>query len=129
MQPTRVLQGLKYRKLRLTTKDTNKGFYKGNRTGSMGTHTSYGTYKIDYSKVRTYVCPDLSTFKVGLSSFLSGLWTGIGWIGMGRDVVGWGHGVREKHGTEKKGIGETEQREEDTVGTRKGFANKTNNNS
>ncbi|KAJ4413825.1 60S ribosomal protein L27, mitochondrial [Neurospora sp. IMI 360204] len=69
MQPTRVLQGLKYRKLRLTTKDVNKGFYKGNRTGSMGTHTSYGTYKIDYTKVRTYVCPDLTGFK--LTPFVS----------------------------------------------------------
>lgn len=82
MQPTRVLQGLKYRKLRLTTKDVNKGFYKGNRTGSMGTHTSYGTYKIDYSKVRTYVCPDLTGFKVGGPLFPSGFGVGVGWNGM-----------------------------------------------
>lgn len=77
MQPTRILQGLKYRKLRLTTKDVNKGFYKGNRTGSMGTHTSYGTYKIDYAKVRTYVCPDLTGFKVGAPLFPSGFGVGM----------------------------------------------------
>lgn len=47
----------RYRKLPLTTKDINKGFYKGTRTGSMGEHTKYGGYKIDWNKVRTYVVP------------------------------------------------------------------------
>ncbi|KAG9251471.1 mitochondrial ribosomal protein L27-domain-containing protein [Emericellopsis atlantica] len=50
----------KYRHVRLTTKDVGRGFYKGNRTGSMGRHTKYGTYQIDWNKVRTYVVPDLS---------------------------------------------------------------------
>ncbi|KAJ2901529.1 uncharacterized protein MKZ38_001714 [Zalerion maritima] len=58
MRPTAALLGRPYRKLRLTTKDINKGFYKGNRTGSMGTHTKWGGYKIDYDKVRTYVVPE-----------------------------------------------------------------------
>ncbi|KAH7040293.1 putative ribosomal protein [Microdochium trichocladiopsis] len=54
----------KFRKLPLTTKDVNKGYYKGNRTGSMGRHTKYGGYVVDYSKVRTYVVPDLTDFQL-----------------------------------------------------------------
>ncbi|KAK5661938.1 hypothetical protein OQA88_10048 [Cercophora sp. LCS_1] len=69
MQPTRVLQGLRYRKLRLTTKDVNKGFYKGTGTGSMGRHTNKGGYIIEWSKVRTYVVPSLEGFK--LTPFVS----------------------------------------------------------
>ncbi|AEO64075.1 1e5a9b5f-0933-42b3-bdc4-7f26ed869662 [Thermothielavioides terrestris] len=64
MQPTRVLQALRYRRLRLTTKDVNKGYYKGTRTGSMGRHTKHGGYIIDWNKVRTYVCPSLEGFKL-----------------------------------------------------------------
>ncbi|KAI6781009.1 uncharacterized protein J7T54_003151 [Emericellopsis cladophorae] len=62
IRPTQfLLQGSgKYRHVRLTTKDVGRGFYKGNRTGSMGRHTKYGTYQIDWNKVRTYVVPDLS---------------------------------------------------------------------
>ncbi|TGJ88591.1 hypothetical protein E0Z10_g229 [Xylaria hypoxylon] len=56
MQPTLALLK-RYRKLPLTTKDIKKGFYKGTRTGSMGRHTKYGGYVIDWSKVRTYVVP------------------------------------------------------------------------
>ncbi|KAF0325958.1 hypothetical protein K4K61_003441 [Colletotrichum sp. SAR11_59] len=58
MRPSPILQVLKFRHLRLTTKDVNKGFYKGNRTGAMGEHTKYGGYRIDYKKVRTYVVPE-----------------------------------------------------------------------
>ena len=61
MHPTLRTLG---RRIQLTTKDTNKGYYKGNRTGSMGSHTKYGTYIVDYNKVRTYVVPDLEGFKV-----------------------------------------------------------------
>ncbi|KAK4454075.1 mitochondrial ribosomal protein L27-domain-containing protein [Podospora aff. communis PSN243] len=64
MQPTRILQGMRYRKLRLTTKDVNKGYYKGVGTGSMGRHTKYGTYVIEWEKVRTYVVPPLEGFKL-----------------------------------------------------------------
>jgi len=28
----------------------------------MGSHTKYGTYKIDWNKVRTYVVPDMTGF-------------------------------------------------------------------
>lgn len=64
MQPTQALQKA-FRKLPLTTKDIKKGFYKGTRTGSMGQHTRFGGYIIDWKKVRTYVVPaDMESFKV-----------------------------------------------------------------
>ncbi len=63
MQVTQALR-VPYRKLRLTTKDMNKGFYKGNRTGTVGRHTKYGGFRIDWKKVRTFVCPPLEGFKV-----------------------------------------------------------------
>lgn len=63
-KPTQALCR-RYRKLRLTTKDINKGYYKGTRTGRMGTHDKWGGYKIDYSLVRTYAVPkDLDDFPV-----------------------------------------------------------------
>jgi large subunit ribosomal protein L41 len=63
-RPTQALCK-RFRKLRLTTKDINKGFYKGNRTGNMGRHDKWGGFKVDYNKVRTYVVPQgLDTFKV-----------------------------------------------------------------
>ncbi|KAK0261017.1 hypothetical protein B0A54_11799 [Friedmanniomyces endolithicus] len=63
MQPTPVLQRA-IRRLALTTKQGPHNYYKGNRTGAMGQHTKYGGYKIDYRKVRTYVCPDLTGFNL-----------------------------------------------------------------
>lgn len=64
MQPTQALLK-RYRKLPLTTKDIKKGFYKGTGSGSMGRHTRFGGYIIDWKKVRTYVVPEgLDTFKV-----------------------------------------------------------------
>lgn len=55
----------KFRKLPLTTKDINKGFYKGTRTGTMGRHTRFGGYIIEWERVRTYVVPaGLDAFKV-----------------------------------------------------------------
>ncbi|TPX10193.1 uncharacterized protein E0L32_001390 [Thyridium curvatum] len=64
MRPTQILCR-HYRKLRLTTKDVNKGFYKGTGTGSMGRHTKHGGYVIEYHKVRTYVVPEgLADFKL-----------------------------------------------------------------
>jgi hypothetical protein len=65
MRPTQQLLNGKYRHLRLTTKDINKGYYKGNRTGTIGTHTKHGGFIVDYSRVRTYVVPQgLKDFKV-----------------------------------------------------------------
>ncbi|KAM0716621.1 hypothetical protein Q7P37_008066 [Cladosporium fusiforme] len=52
------------RRLALNTKQAGKDYYKGNRTGSMGRHTKYGGYQLDYKKVRTYICPDLSDFNL-----------------------------------------------------------------
>ncbi|RPB21572.1 hypothetical protein L211DRAFT_790246 [Terfezia boudieri ATCC MYA-4762] len=57
------------RRLALTTKMVGKGFYKGNRTGSMGRHTKHGGYVIDWNKVRTYVAPELTDF--ALKPFVS----------------------------------------------------------
>ncbi|OJJ62455.1 hypothetical protein ASPSYDRAFT_41123 [Aspergillus sydowii CBS 593.65] len=52
-------------RLRLTTKQVNGGFYKGNRTGSMGYFAKNGSYVIDWKKVRTYVVPEnLKEFKL-----------------------------------------------------------------
>lgn len=67
-KPTQALFR-RFRKLRLTTKDVKKGFYKGTGTGRMGTHDRWGGYTIDYNLVRTYVVPkDLDTFKVRFPS-------------------------------------------------------------
>ncbi|KAL0638950.1 60S ribosomal protein L27, mitochondrial [Maublancomyces gigas] len=63
MQPTTVLQR-SIRRLALTTKQVNGGYYKGTRSGSMGRHTKHGGYIIDWKKVRTYVVPDLEEFKL-----------------------------------------------------------------
>lgn len=65
MKPSPVLGA----RLRLTTKQVNGGYYKGTRTGSMGAHTEYGGYIIDYRKVRHYNAPDLTGFK--LTPFVS----------------------------------------------------------
>ncbi|OJI96590.1 hypothetical protein ASPVEDRAFT_35985 [Aspergillus versicolor CBS 583.65] len=52
-------------RLRLTTKQVNGGFYKGNRTGSMGYFAKNGSYVIDWKKVRTYAVPEnLKDFKL-----------------------------------------------------------------
>ncbi|KAL4806838.1 hypothetical protein BDV18DRAFT_138292 [Aspergillus unguis] len=52
-------------RLRLTTKQVNGGYYKGNRTGSMGYFAKNGSYVIDWKKVRTYVVPEnLNEFKL-----------------------------------------------------------------
>lgn len=62
--PTQPL-GKALRRLRLTTKMTNKGYYKGNRSGRMGSHTKWGGYVIDPALVRTYKVPtDLAGFEV-----------------------------------------------------------------
>lgn len=62
-KPTQALCR-RYRKLPLTTKDINKGFYKGTRSGRMGNHDKWGGYQVDFSLVRSYVVPDLQGFKV-----------------------------------------------------------------
>jgi large subunit ribosomal protein L41 len=51
----------------LSTKQANKGFYKGTGTGSTGRHTPHGGYIIEWEKVRTYVVPkNLKDFKVDI---------------------------------------------------------------
>ncbi|KAG4439175.1 hypothetical protein IFR05_005328 [Cadophora sp. M221] len=64
MKPTQAL-ARRLKRLALTTKATNKGYYKGTGSGSMGSHTKHGGYVMDWNKVRTYVVPDnLNTFKL-----------------------------------------------------------------
>ncbi|KAF4555039.1 putative mitochondrial ribosomal protein L27 [Elsinoe fawcettii] len=59
------------RKLRLTTKQAGKDFYKGTGTGAMGRHTKHGGYTIDWKKVRTYVVPAASEGDGELTPFVS----------------------------------------------------------
>ncbi|KAL5339046.1 50S ribosomal protein YmL27 [Aspergillus crustosus] len=61
-------------RLRLTTKQVNGGYYKGNRTGSTGYFAKNGSYVIDWKKVRTYAVPEgLKDFK--LTPFVTKLMT------------------------------------------------------
>jgi large subunit ribosomal protein L41 len=62
MRATAALSG----RLRFTTKEVGRGFYRGTRTGAMGSHTEYGGYIIDWRKTRHYVVPDLKDFNVSL---------------------------------------------------------------
>ncbi|RKF66031.1 54S ribosomal protein L27, mitochondrial [Golovinomyces cichoracearum] len=64
MKSTQVL-AKRISRLALTTKQTNKGFYKGTGSGSMGEHTKHGGFIIRWEKVRTYVPPEnLKDFKL-----------------------------------------------------------------
>jgi hypothetical protein len=65
--PTASL-GRALRRLALTTKQAGKDYYKGTGSGSMGRHTKYGGYRIDWDKVRTYKVPNLTDFHVCLVS-------------------------------------------------------------
>ncbi|KAI9368540.1 hypothetical protein BJX61DRAFT_523533 [Aspergillus egyptiacus] len=68
VRPTQPLMA----RLRLTTKQVNGGYYKGNRTGSMGYFAKNGSYVIDWKKVRTYAVPEnLNEFK--LTPFVTNL--------------------------------------------------------
>jgi large subunit ribosomal protein L41 len=64
MKPTQALLKRVARHA-LSTKQANKGFYKGTGSGSTGRHTQHGGYIIEWHKVRTYVVPkNLKDFKV-----------------------------------------------------------------
>ncbi|KAF2021041.1 hypothetical protein BU24DRAFT_487541 [Aaosphaeria arxii CBS 175.79] len=58
MKATQALFG-RLRRLPLTTKQTRKGFYKGNGVGHLGSWdpVNHRVFKVDYSKVRTFVYP------------------------------------------------------------------------
>src|SRR6266511_4288444 len=103
-KPTRPLYKAR-RRLQLTTKQVGPGYYKGNRTGSMGEHTKWGGYVIDWTKVRTYVPPErLDAFKVG-SSKLSPRSSAL----IAIVVNSFRH---PKDGTYEKGMGRTNDRSE-----------------
>lgn len=73
MKSTQAL-AKKISRLALTTKQTNKGFYKGTGSGSMGEHTKHGGFIIRWEKVRTYVPPEnLKDFKVESFHLFKGL--------------------------------------------------------
>ncbi|KAJ2371121.1 39S ribosomal protein L41, mitochondrial [Coemansia sp. RSA 2607] len=56
-----VIRGLlRGAKRGVMTSKKGRNFYKGNRTGSMGSHTKHGNYVISLDKVRTFVVPDLT---------------------------------------------------------------------
>ena len=70
-KPTQPLYR-RLRRLALTTKMVNGGFYKGTGSGSTGRHTKHGGYIIEWHKVRNYVVPSgLKDFPVGAQSYLS----------------------------------------------------------
>ncbi|KAI9141519.1 mitochondrial ribosomal protein L27-domain-containing protein [Paraphysoderma sedebokerense] len=48
----------------LTPKHGNKNFYKGTGSGAMGRHVRRGAYRINPRKVREFVVPDLTGFKL-----------------------------------------------------------------
>lgn len=54
LKPTQPMMA----RLRLTTKQVNGGYYKGNRTGSMGHFDKRGTYIPDAKKHRVYMAPE-----------------------------------------------------------------------
>ena len=63
------------RRLALTTKQVNGGYYKGTGSGSMGEHTKHGGYIINWRKVRTYVVPkNLEEFQVCVLNVLLPNW-------------------------------------------------------
>lgn len=69
MRPTQPLFKRLKTRLRFTTKQVGKGFYRGSNVGSLGAHTRYGDYIIDWRKVRHYVVPNLKDTKVTLLEF------------------------------------------------------------
>ena len=58
-------------RLRFTTKQVGRGFYRGNRTGSKGAHTGFGGYVIDWRKTSHYNVPNTEEFSVRLA----GVWS------------------------------------------------------
>ncbi|KAG0358110.1 mitochondrial ribosomal protein L27-domain-containing protein [Gamsiella multidivaricata] len=46
------------------TSKRGRNFYKGTGSGAMGRHTKRGGYLIEWEKVRSFVVPDLTDFKL-----------------------------------------------------------------
>lgn len=68
MKPSPALLKRSRSRLPYTTKEVGSGYYKGTGTGSLGAHTKYGGYLIDYRKTRAYVPPEGFT-RNGLKGF------------------------------------------------------------
>lgn len=92
MHPSPILYRA-IKRLALTTKQGPHNYYKGNRTGSLGRHTKWGGYVVQWSKVRTYRCPELEGFHVCASLlpiFLLDGFDGEGmFVGGSADVLIW----------------------------------------
>ncbi|KAF2110573.1 hypothetical protein BDV96DRAFT_195510 [Lophiotrema nucula] len=90
-KPSPRLYG-RLRRLPLTTKQTNKGYYKGSGTGLLGTINKKGKFKFDLDRVRTFVVPrELDTTK--LTPFVSrndvqNQHTGEGWEKQKKNFTG-----------------------------------------
>lgn len=65
MRPTTPLLSRLKTRIRFSTKQVAKGFYRGSNVGSLGAHTQHGDYLIDWRKTRHYVVPDLRDTQVG----------------------------------------------------------------
>lgn len=67
-KPTPSLQKT-IRRLPLSTKQAGKEYYKGNKTGTLGTIDKWGRFHPDYTKIRTFVYPAKGTedFEVSIS--------------------------------------------------------------
>ncbi|KAF9163403.1 hypothetical protein DFQ27_001176 [Actinomortierella ambigua] len=46
------------------TSKRGRHHYKGTRSGAMGRHTKRGGYVIEWEKVRSFVVPDMTDFKL-----------------------------------------------------------------
>ncbi|KAL1600407.1 60S ribosomal protein L27, mitochondrial [Paraconiothyrium brasiliense] len=69
-KPTPCMQKT-LRRLPLSTKQAGREYYKGNRTGTLGTIDKYGRFHPDYSKIRTFVYPSKGTKGFELTPFVS----------------------------------------------------------
>jgi large subunit ribosomal protein L41 len=49
------------RRLPLSVKQAGREYYKGNKTGTLGTIDKYGRFHPDYTKIRTFVYPAKGT--------------------------------------------------------------------
>ncbi|KAH7135579.1 hypothetical protein B0J11DRAFT_518702 [Dendryphion nanum] len=72
MKSTQVLFG-RLRRLPLTTKQARKGYYKSNGAGVLG-HWDIAdqrVFRVDYDKVRTFVCPVTQVQSTELTPFVA----------------------------------------------------------
>ncbi|KAK7179785.1 hypothetical protein DPSP01_003259 [Paraphaeosphaeria sporulosa] len=69
-KPTPCLQKT-LRRLPLSPKQAGREYYKGNKTGTLGTIDKYGRFHPDYTKIRTFVYPAKGVEDFELTPFVS----------------------------------------------------------